>query len=101
PLPLPPPRHFPYTTLFRSTWPLVGSYSRMIVRPSVLLPQPDSPTMPSVSPLLIFRLTPSTAASRCLRPRKPLPTPKPLTTAIVRSEEHTSELQPRADLVCR
>ncbi len=30
--------------------PSVGSVSLMIVRPSVVLPQPDSPTTPSVSP---------------------------------------------------
>ena len=33
--------------------PSVGSISRMSVRPSVDLPQPDSPTSPSVSPLRI------------------------------------------------
>ena len=33
----------------------------MIVRDSVVLPQPDSPTSPSVSPALIDRSTPSTA----------------------------------------
>ena len=33
--------------------PLVGSTSLMIVRESVVLPQPDSPTRPSVSPALM------------------------------------------------
>ena len=41
--------------------PDVGSISLMIVRPSVVLPQPDSPTTPSVSPLRTERSTPSTA----------------------------------------
>ena len=41
--------------------PAVGSISLMIVRPSVVLPQPDSPTTPSVSPFLTVRSTPSTA----------------------------------------
>ncbi len=41
--------------------PAVGSSSLMIVRPSVVLPQPDSPTMPSVSPGCTVRSTPSTA----------------------------------------
>ena len=41
--------------------PAVGSSSFMIVRPSVVLPQPDSPTMPSVSPARTVRSTPSTA----------------------------------------
>ena len=31
--------------------PAVGSSSRISIRPRVDLPQPDSPTMPSVSPL--------------------------------------------------
>ena len=35
--------------------------SLMIVRPSVVLPQPDSPTTPSVSPGRTVRSTPSTA----------------------------------------
>ena len=43
------------------TVPLVGSWSRMSSRPSVDLPQPDSPTMPSVSPRRTARETPSTA----------------------------------------
>src|SRR2546428_9941117 len=41
--------------------PLVGSISRRITRPSVVFPQPDSPTSPSVSPRRIVRDTPSTA----------------------------------------
>ena len=35
--------------------------SRRIASPSVVLPEPDSPTMPSVSPLRTAMLTPSTA----------------------------------------
>src|SRR5580704_6689146 len=41
--------------------PAVGSRRRIIVRPSVDLPQPDSPTRPTVSPFLMSRSTPSTA----------------------------------------
>src|SRR5216683_3898150 len=44
----------------------------MMVRPSVDLPQPDSPTRPNVSPFLISRSTPSTACTcavvRCSTP---------------------------------
>ncbi len=36
------------------------------MRASVDLPQPDSPTMPSVSPRLTVKLTPSTARSYAL-----------------------------------
>ena len=42
-------------------FPDVGSTSLMIVRDSVVLPQPDSPTSPIVSPALIERSTVSTA----------------------------------------
>src|SRR5579864_6746625 len=41
--------------------PAVGSRRRIMVRPSVDLPQPDSPTSPTVSPFLMSRSTPSTA----------------------------------------
>src|SRR5690606_4016864 len=41
--------------------PAVGSSSRTSRRASVDLPQPDSPTMPSVSPRARVKLTPSTA----------------------------------------
>src|SRR5207237_783880 len=41
--------------------PAVGRYSRTRVRPSVVLPLPDSPTRPSVSPDWTSRETPSTA----------------------------------------
>ena len=34
----------------KKIFPEVGSISLMIVRPSVVFPQPDSPTTPSVSP---------------------------------------------------
>src|ERR1700690_3692930 len=52
--------------------PPVGSISRRMVRPTVDLPQPDSPTRPSVSPGAIEKLMPSTAntvpPARCNRP---------------------------------
>src|SRR3990170_258941 len=43
------------------TSPEVGLYSMSMTRPRVVLPQPLSPTSPSVSPRLISKLTPSTA----------------------------------------
>ena len=53
--------------------PLVGSSSRTIRRAVVVLPQPVSPTMPSVSPRRTSKETPSTActAPTCLRNTKP------------------------------
>ena len=44
-----------------TTLPPVGGMSCRIVRPSVDLPQPDSPTSPSTSPFLSERSIPSTA----------------------------------------
>src|SRR5581483_2260767 len=45
-----------------------------MVRPTVVLPQPDSPTMPSVSPFLMEKLTSSTACTcattRCITPAR-------------------------------
>src|SRR5215475_4066080 len=43
------------------TVPEVGSISLRIQRPIVDLPHPDSPTNPKVSPLLMLKLTSSTA----------------------------------------
>lgn len=40
-----------------TTLPEVGSYSFIMVRPQVVLPQPDSPTSPRVSPRLIDTVT--------------------------------------------
>src|SRR5574341_1722637 len=45
----------------KSTCPRVGSTSRSTVRPNFVLPQPDSPTKPSVSPRRMKKLTSSTA----------------------------------------
>ena len=43
--------------------PEVGSTSRSTLRATVDLPQPDSPTSPSVSPTPTEKLTPSTACT--------------------------------------
>ena len=45
----------------KSISPDVGSIRRSTQRPVVDLPQPDSPTSPSVSPRAISKSTPSTA----------------------------------------
>src|SRR6202008_651271 len=56
--------------------PLSGSISPMTRRAVVDLPQPDSPTMPSTSPLSTEKLTSSTARTTPALPRKPLRTGK-------------------------
>ena len=54
------------STPSKRTVPLVASRSRIIARPIVLLPQPDSPTSPSVSPRRTSTVTPSTALTEPL-----------------------------------
>ena len=54
----------------KRTVPLVGSCRRTRSRPSVDLPQPDSPTMPSVSPRRTSSETPSTAWTTSRMPRR-------------------------------
>src|SRR6185436_4418861 len=49
---------------WKETSPEVGSIRRRIVRPVVDLPQPDSPTRPSVSPGRMSNETSSTACTR-------------------------------------
>ena len=57
------------------TSPAVGSISRRMQRPVVDLPEPDSPTSPSVSPGAMSKLTLSTACTTlALRPSRPPPT---------------------------
>jgi hypothetical protein len=56
----------------KRTSPPVAGISRRRVRPTVVLPQPDSPTRPNVSPRLMKKLTSSTAFTwatvRCKSP---------------------------------
>src|SRR3954464_9785110 len=65
--------------------PLVGSSRRVMRRAVVDLPQPDSPTRPSVSPRNTAKLTPSTActAPTCLRSRMPFVSGKCLTRSRI------------------
>ena len=49
------------------TSPDVGSISRRMQRPVVVLPLPDSPTRPNVSPVSIEKLTSSTARTTAAR----------------------------------
>src|SRR5690349_23391152 len=85
----PPPRStlFPYTTLFRSSQlvgqrePLSTAYGSPLVQRTIPL-KPQLPTMAFTIPPLL--------------PSQRLPWP-----VGRRSEEHTSELQSRRDLVCR
>src|SRR2546430_8458525 len=75
-----PPRStlFPYTTLFRS--PLLGNVNPTA---SKSLNNPFASPRPTKSPTIDER-TPTTSAS-----------------SMIRSEEHTSELQSQSNLVCR
>ncbi len=53
-----------------------GSIRPITSRAVVDLPQPDSPTMPSTSPLSTVKLTSSTARTTPPRPNRPPPTGK-------------------------
>src|SRR5438874_7358784 len=77
-----PPRStlFPYTTLFRSPRPAPGP------------PRPPPPLPPRPPPPPLRALPP---------PRERSTGWSPPADAVSRSEEHTSELQSRRDLVCR
>src|SRR5206468_12798795 len=78
----PPPRPtlFPYTTLFRSA--------------AVIIALPGSGTNVTLN-------DPSLSAYCAGGPVKLLPSTSPRYNRVARSEEHTSELQSRSDLVCR
>src|SRR5699024_11247386 len=73
---------FPYTTLFRS--PAVGSSNVINIRIIVVLPEPEGPMIHIFSDGAMFKSIPLSTSKK-----------------YVRSEEHTSELQSRFDLVCR
>src|SRR5438874_4752471 len=84
-----PPRStlFPYTTLFRSSSTLVEAYVTAAQKISRLaLGEPEDPT------LVVYRAREDTSQDYQV---------EGLPFHLVRSEEHTSELQSRRDLVCR
>ena len=65
--------------------PELGSISRRMQRPVVDLPQPDSPTTPSVSPFSTSKLTWSTAWTLpTSRPRRPPFSRKSFTSSFTR-----------------
>ena len=57
----------------KRTDPEVGSISRSRQRPVVVLPLPDSPTRPNVSPASTAKLTSSTALTDGAAPSRPPP----------------------------
>src|SRR5438034_8572267 len=88
-----PPRStlFPYTTLFRSLQTVLGE---QILAPSAALLQMKSFILSRVPPPPVATSAAQwTAESQRLR--------RHLLQDVVRSEEHTSELQSHSDLVCR
>src|SRR5690625_6976600 len=87
-MPRPPPRPtlFPYTTLFRSR----REFGRRHLEPAVRSP-PGPVTASGIS-------SPATVEETEGIVRRPH---GPAVMAVVRSEEHTSELQSRGHLVCR
>src|SRR5207249_12058976 len=101
-LTLPPPRStlFPYTTLFRSI-PLLSKLAALGARLAL-------PVVAGKGKPLIMRAwspgEPLVAGVWGIRepgPEAPEVEPDILIVPLLRSEEHTSELQSRFDLVCR
>src|SRR5207302_5879186 len=92
--PLPTPTLFPYTTLFRSIFPNSNSPPAAFSR----LPGIFSSSQRSFR-LLKYVLSgnPVCCRKRCCPPSLA----KRTTSSATRSEEHTSELQSRENLVCR
>src|SRR5699024_12742634 len=99
PLPRRPPipRLFPYTTLFRSHDPVnVVTYEGVF--PGLREPQNSDELLLRTTPVLLavgwylYRPNPSPANA---------PDSSTIRTSTWRSEEHTSELQSRFELVCR
>src|SRR5699024_11734743 len=90
------PTLFPYTTLFRSSytanaqWQRVAADHQKFVRETYAHVRQFSPAQGNASP----ELQPLSLAS-CV------PKSVPGYSSVERSEEHTSELQSRFDLVCR
>src|SRR5205809_4054701 len=85
-----PPRStlFPYTTLFRSR---PASHAR-----------PRSTGERCVTPATRSANAAASASRRCSAGSRPRPAlPRSSSEALIRSEEHTSELQSRLHLVCR
>src|SRR5207302_6732866 len=96
PPPPPPPTLFPYTTLFRSRPTLRSAARPLITRlPSTPIGTPLRYVFLSFSACLLVSLS-GVRSGRTTNAR-----PSPITTSARRSEEHTSELQSRENLVCR
>ena len=79
--------------------PALTGCSCVTTRPSVDLPQPDSPTRPSVSPWRTSRLTPSTARTVCLPLGNVLYTSRSETSAAV-SAVHAADGAAVSDGCC-
>src|SRR5438034_2762692 len=86
---------FPYTTLFRSVQALGGAKNHVIVMPDADLDR----AVANISESLF-----GCAGQRCLAGSVVVAAGKayePFRERLLRSEEHTSELQSHSDLVCR
>src|SRR5205085_5464413 len=99
----PPPRStlFPYTTLFRSQVMADPAWSQ--------IPTSKAPTAKSTRTFHKTRKACSTFSNNfhfpeeyraTLRQKLPAPSTK-VENSVIRSEEHTSELQSQSNLVCR
>src|SRR5690625_6335287 len=93
-------RSFHGTTPSTSTCPELGTSTPVSILMVVDLPAPLGPRYPTISPSSIRSETSSTARETTVRVVKKDRSPEKR-PSILRSEEHTSELQSRGHLVCR
>src|SRR5690606_42092874 len=93
PIRLPPrPTPFPYTTLFRSGGITPSTHNLTLSVPAFLRATGGAPAATlHVDDLSLFRSGAALSST----------TPIQLSSSLPRSEEHTSELQSRENLVCR
>src|SRR5205823_13044050 len=98
--PPPIPTLFPYTTLFRS-FAVNGATARSSGPESPAATDGDAPVPVASASSTDGSGTPSPTAVTSSAPRKTAAQPDPNSLCTRRSEEHTSELQSLAYLVCR
>src|SRR5690606_40500255 len=87
---------YPYTTLFRSKSTPVSKTATRIPSPFVLFQAISAPTALSPQSTKSFRYAEAENTSLTVFIESP-----PVRLPCIRSEEHTSEIQSRENLVCR
>src|SRR5690606_2863643 len=93
-----PPLSFVSSVPAKFTVPSVGRWSWRMARPVVDLPQPDSPTSPSVSRVRTSKFRPSTARTSAILRWMNSPA---LTGKYIRRSRTSTRFSPATEVVCR